>query len=333
MSTLTGHKLGKYQLVERLGQGGMAEVYKAFQPGVERFVATKVLHSHRAGSADFVARFQREARAIGRLQHPNIVRIIDFDVEGDIDYMVMDYVTGGTLSEYLMGRKALPLNEALPIIAQLAEALAYAHQQGMLHRDIKPGNILFSDETHTQVVLTDFGLARLLDDGDAKLTMTGAMIGTPTYMSPEAVRGEPCDVRADLYSLGVVLYEMVTGKTPYAAETPYSMMMKQANEPLPSPRALKPDLPEVVEALLLKALAKAPDERFQSAAEFASAIQQAWAALNDAQPQPIPSFTSAPRTMPMPPQPMAAHHWLPFFLATSSVIMVALLTTYVLMRF
>lgn len=333
MSTLTGYKLGKYQLVERLGQGGMAEVYKAFQPGVERFVAIKLLHSHRAESADFVARFQREARAIGRLQHPNIVRIIDFDVEDEIDYMVMDYVTGGTLGDYLKTRKALPLSEALPIIAQLAEALAYAHQQGMLHRDIKPGNILFADETHTQVVLTDFGLARLLDDGDAKLTMTGAMIGTPTYMSPEAVRGEPCDVRADIYSLGVVLYEMVTGKTPYAAETPYSMMMKQANEPLPSPRTLKPDLPEVVEALLLKALAKAPEERFQSAGEFASAIQQVWAALNDVAASSVPSFTVPPRVVTAQTQSTSTQRWLSLVLATSSVIMVAVLTTYVLMYF
>ncbi|MEZ4867292.1 MAG: protein kinase [Caldilineaceae bacterium] len=279
MAKVTGRKLGKYELQERLGRGGMAEVYKAFQPGVERTVAIKVLHCHLVDSTDFVARFQREARAIGRLQHPNIVRVIDFDQEGDDYYMVMDYIAEETLSDYLKRNSPLPVAEALRIGIQLADALAHAHAQQMIHRDIKPTNIIFTDAEHTQVVLTDFGLAQLCDCADPRLTMSGALIGTPTYMSPEAVRGEGCDVRTDIYSLGVVLYEMLTGKPPYVADTPYRMMMKQANEPLPAPRTLNPALPAVVEELLLTALAKDPDQRYQSAAELTTALQQVQAAL------------------------------------------------------
>nr|HMN29901.1 serine/threonine-protein kinase [Caldilineaceae bacterium] len=272
MANLTGSKLGKYEIVERLAQGGMAEVYKAFQPGVERLVVIKVLHDHLAESADFRTRFQREARAIGSLQHPHIVRIIDSDAENERYYMVMDYVEGGSLAEYIKERQRLPVEEALPIGGQVANALAYAHTCGIIHRDIKPSNILFVDDTQHRVVLADFGLARLCEEGAAHLTMTGAMVGTPTYMSPEAVRGEVCDGRADIFSLGVVLYELVTGKTPYVANTPYSMMMKMTNEPLPSPRTLNPALPLPVEELLLKALAKSPEERFSSADELAQAI-------------------------------------------------------------
>ncbi len=298
MSNLISRKLGKYELTERLGRGGAAEVYKAFQPGIERFVAIKVLHSHLIDSADFVARFQREARAIGRLQHSNIVRVIDFDLDEPVTpvteasgdhgdekfyYMVMDYIAGGTLSEYLKAKhksgQAVSVEEALRIGAQLAGALAHAHAQGTIHRDIKPGNIMFTDEERTQSVLTDFGLAHLRDAIDPELTMSGALIGTPTYMSPEAVCGEACDARSDLYSLGVVLYEMLTGKPPYMADTPYSMMMKQAKEPLPLPSSMNPALPVVVEQLLLKILAKEPADRHQSAIEFAIAIQEAQVVL------------------------------------------------------
>lgn len=332
MSKSMVRKLDKYELVERLGHGGMAEVYKAYQPGVERFVAVKILHSHRQDSADFVARFRREARAIGRLQHPNIVRIIDFAEQAENDYMVMDYVAGGTLSDYLQTHSQLSLQAALPLVVQLADALAYAHQQGLIHRDIKPGNIMFTDNTYTQVVLTDFGLARLLDDAESKLTLSGAMIGTPTYMSPEAVRGEPCDERTDIYSLGVVLYELMTGKTPYAANTPYSMMMKQANEPLPLPRTLNPDLPVIVEQLLCKALAKEPSERYQSAAEFALALRQLWRLLPEGQTLPTPpSAAPPPVRLTHPPAPVQSQ-WLPFLLASSGVFLIALITTYLLMN-
>ncbi len=281
MPDLIGRKLGKYELVERLGRGGMAEVYKAFQPGVERHVAIKVMHGHLSDNAEFVQRFQREARSIGQLQHPHISRVIDFDVEADVYYMVMEYIQGGTLDGYLTQKKVLPVDEAVRITLQLADALAYAHQRGMIHRDIKPGNVMFSDESHSHALLTDFGIARLLDE-QINMTMTGALVGTPNYMSPEAARGEPCDARSDIYSLGVVLYELVTGRTPYAADTPYSFLMKQANEPLPPPRTLNPKLPAAVETILLKALAKEPKARYQNATEFATALRMAQAVQSGA---------------------------------------------------
>lgn len=267
-----GRKLGKYELVERLGRGGMAEVYKAYQPGVERHVAIKVMHAHLRDNPAFVQRFQREARSIGQLQHPHMGRVIDFDVEADVYYMVMEYMQGGALDGDLAQKGVWPVDEAVRITLQLADALAYAHGRGMIHRDIKPGNILFTDESHSHALLTDFGLARLLDEQN-RITMTGALVGTPNYMSPEAARGEPCDARSDIYSLGVVLYELVTGRTPYAADTPYSFLMKQANEPLPPPRTLNPKLPAALETVLLKALAKAPPARYQSATEFAAALR------------------------------------------------------------
>ncbi|MEZ4725987.1 MAG: protein kinase [Caldilineaceae bacterium] len=317
MPDLIGRKLGKYELVERLGRGGMAEVYKAFQPGVERHVAIKVMHGHLSDSPEFVQRFQREARSIGQLQHPHIGRVIDFDVEADVYYMVMDYIQGGTLDEYLTSKGTLPIDEAVRITLQLADALAYAHQRGMVHRDIKPGNIMFMDDAHTHALLTDFGIARLLDEQN-NMTMTGALVGTPNYMSPEAARGEPCDARADIYSLGVVFYELVTGRTPYAADTPYSFLMKQANEPLPPPRTLNPNVPTALEAVLLKALAKEPKARYQNATELATALRSAQA-----------SSATAPGSLPMQqPNPSRA----PLALAGLGVLVVAIVTVLSLLR-
>lgn len=279
MTNLLGRKLGKYEVVERLASGGMGEVYKAFQPGVERYVAIKVMHPHLAGTGDFVQRFQREARSIGRLLHPHILSLIDFDVEGGLYYMVLEYIPGGTLRTYLNNQKQMPVEEALRITGQLADALAYAHQQGMIHRDIKPGNVMFADENRQHAVLTDFGIARLLNQGDMGLTQPGALFGTPAYMSPEAMRGETLDGRADIYSLGVLLYEMVTGQRPYIAETPYSLLMKMSTQPLPPPRKLNPSLPQGVQQVLYKALAQEPAKRFQSAAEFSMAVKQLQADL------------------------------------------------------
>lgn len=319
MPDLIGRKLGKYELIERLGRGGMAEVYKAYQPGVERHVAIKVMHGHLSNNPEFVQRFQREARSIGQLQHAHIGRVIDFDVEADVYYMVMDYLQGGTLDAYLKGKGVLPVDEALRITLQLADALAYAHQRGMIHRDIKPGNVMFMDDAHTHALLTDFGIARLLGEQN-NMTMTGALIGTPNYMSPEAARGEPCDARSDIYSLGVVLYELVTGRTPYAADTPYSFLMKQANEPLPPPRTFNPRLPAALEAVLLKALAKEPNARYQSAAEFATALRTGSAAA---------AITTSPGDLSMK-QPKASQA--PLALAGIGVVVVAVVTVLSLLR-
>lgn len=342
MAKLEGQKLGKYELIERMAQGGMAEVYAAFQPGVERTVVLKVLHGHLVDNQDIVARFQREARAAGRLQHPHIVRVIDIGIEDDNYFMVMDYLQGGTLGDYLKARGRIPAEAALRLAAQLIDALQSAHAQGIVHRDIKPSNILFADDSYEQVLLTDFGLASLRDDADGSLTVTGAMVGTPTYMSPEAVRGEVCDERSDLYSLGVVLYEMVTGKPPYIANTPYSMLMKQTNDPLPSPRSINPELPEAVEELLLSILAKDPAERLQTAAQLARAIhgtQQALCMQSGAPANTQPSAggrgTSAtppvrtPVAPPTSPTRVPVSHgvnWRALILAMSATLIVAVIT-------
>ncbi len=338
---LTGRKLGKYEVLERLGQGGMAAVYKAFQPGVERHVALKVMHSHLADSDDFVARFRREAQSIGRLQHPHIARVIDFDVEADIYYMVMDFIEGGTLQEYLKGKSPLAMEEAVEITMQLADALAYAHERNMVHRDIKPGNVMFMDMAHTHALLTDFGIARLLDDQFAHLTMTGASVGTPTYMSPEAALGEvPPDGRADIYSLGVMLFEMVTGRAPYIAETPFALMMKQANEPIPSPLTFNPNIPKALEPILQKAMAKATDDRYQSAPEFKEALGGLLAGNSDspsrkaAQPQKGVQRMEKPQKVVDPAVRKRNHNRnRSLALAGGGVLLIALLTSWLLLSF
>ena len=241
MTDLTGQTIGKYTLIESIGNGGMAEVYKARQQPQDRDVVVKLLHRHLLAGGEQTARMQREMRIMARLQHPNIVRILDAGMAGDQPYLVMEYLRGGTLGAYLKVRQSIPVDQALDIVAQLADALAYAHRRGVIHRDIKPGNVLFDDTGSKQVLLGDFGLACLDGEAGDRLTVAGAMLGTPVYMSPEAVRGEECDLRSDIYSLGVVLYEMVTGTPPYLANTPYSMLQKLANEPLRRPRGGQPD--------------------------------------------------------------------------------------------
>jgi tetratricopeptide (TPR) repeat protein/tRNA A-37 threonylcarbamoyl transferase component Bud32 len=271
MPDLTGKTLGKYRLIERLGRGGMAEVYRAYQPGLERDVAVKVMHSYLADDEGFVGRFKREARAVAALHHPHVVQVYDFDVEDDVYYMVMEYVGGETLKARLQrfhaeGRRMGP-GRVVPIFRALCDALDYAHAEGCIHRDVKPANVLFDGE---RLVLTDFGLATIV--GGKRLTVTGTIMGTPAYMSPEQSRGEPGGVVSDVYSLGVILYEMVTGRVPYDADTPLAIVMKHLNEPLPLPSRVASDVPPAVERVILKALAKAPEDRYQSAGALAGAL-------------------------------------------------------------
>lgn len=273
MQNLSGHKLGNYELRERLGRGGMAEVYKAYQPSMDRFVAVKVMLGHLADDDNFIERFKREAQAVGRLRHPHIIQIFDFGIQDDIYYMAMEYVTGGNLKQHIVANQKLPLANSLKIAHDLADALIYAHQSGMIHRDLKPANVMFIDTATSDVVLTDFGIARIL--GATGITGSGMSVGTPAYMSPEAGRGEDIDERADIYALGIILYEMLVGEVPYDADTPLAVIMKHISAPLPTRAEYGDNIPEDVERIVLKCLAKDREDRFASAKEFRDALADA----------------------------------------------------------
>jgi tRNA A-37 threonylcarbamoyl transferase component Bud32 len=275
MFNLVGQTLGKYRLIEKLGQGGMAQVYRAYQPDLDRAVAIKVLHPHLTGDAEFAARFRREAQAVAALEHPNIVRVYDFDTADDLAFLVMEYARGIGLKEQLRELhnrgERLPRARVAQIIHDLADALDYAHARGIIHRDLKPANVILT--ANDRAVLTDFGIARMIDA--TAITGSHDTLGTPAYMSPEQGRGEPGDARSDVYALGVMLYQLVTGKLPFDADTPYAIVLKHITAPLPSPRSRVPDLPESIERVILKSLAKNPDDRFQTAGDLARALQLA----------------------------------------------------------
>lgn len=270
MQNLSGRKFGNYELREQLGRGGMAEVYKAYQPSMDRFVAIKVMLGHLANDENFIERFKREAQAVGRLRHPHIIDIFDFGIQEDVYYMAMEYVTGSNLKEHIVANKKLPLADSLKIAHDLADALIYAHKAGMIHRDLKPANVMFVDTAANEVVLTDFGIARIL--GATGITGTGMSVGTPSYMSPEAGQGEDIDERADIYALGIILYEMLVGTVPYDADTPLAVIMKHISAPLPTRANYGDNIPEEVERIILKCLAKDREDRFSSATELRNAI-------------------------------------------------------------
>jgi serine/threonine-protein kinase len=268
---LIGKTLGKYKLTELLGRGGMAEVYKARHPQLERHVTIKVLHSYLAEGEDFLMRFKREARAVAALRHAHIVQIHDFDVQDETYYMVMEYIDEGTLQARMASLAEAgaytPVEQVLSILRQVAEALDYAHRQGIIHREIKPSNILLASSGEAY-------LTRILST--TQFTATGALIGTPTYMSPEQALGEELTDASDIYSLGVILFELLTGKAPFASDTmPLAVIHKHINEPPPWPRSLRPELAGEVEAVILKALAKVPRGRYQSAREMIQALEGA----------------------------------------------------------
>jgi serine/threonine protein kinase len=277
MATLTGTTLGKYQVLERLGRGGMADVYRAHHTRLDRDVAIKVLHPHLIEGQDFLARFEREAKAVASLKHPHIVQVFDFDSQDDLNYLVMELIDGGSLrgrlEELAQAGKRLPYGDTLRIFGHVASALDYAHRRGMLHRDVKPANVLLQKDG--DAYLSDFGIARILSQ--TQFTTTGALIGTPQYMSPEQGKGLPLTEAADLYSLGVVLYEMLTGRPPYDGDTPLGVIHKHLFDPLPAPCTVCPDLPAQVDDLLFKALAKEAGERYASGAEMLEALKRALA--------------------------------------------------------
>jgi serine/threonine protein kinase len=270
MEGLIGRTLGQYRIVEQIGVGGMATVFKACQPALDRYVAIKVLPSFNAKQPGFNERFFREARATASLHHPNILPVYDFGQERGYSFIVMRYVEGArTLSEVM--KEPLDLAMVADIIGQVAAALDHAHARKIIHRDVKPTNVLMDGDW---ALLTDFGLARMTE-ASMKLTGTGVGIGTPAYMSPEQGQGLPVDHRTDIYSLGVILFEMLTGQIPHNAETPLAIILKRMMEPLPLPRSFNPAIPEAVERVILKALADEPGDRFASAGALAAALQQA----------------------------------------------------------
>lgn len=255
---------GRYQLEARVGGGGMAIVYKARDLILNRQVAVKVLRSQYGTDEDFVNRFRREAQAVASLSHPNLVGVYDVGQENDTHYMVMEYVEGSTLKEMIVSRGALPVEEAVRIAAQICDALDHAHQNQIIHRDIKPHNILIGKNGRVKV--TDFGIARAVTS--TTITHTNAMLGSVHYFSPEQARGGITGEKSDIYSLGIVLYEMVTGELPFSGDSPISVALKHLQEPLPEPRQLNPGIPQSVENVILKALVKDPFLRYASAREM-----------------------------------------------------------------
>ena len=307
---------GRYKIESLLGQGGMSAVYRAQDPNLRRTVAVKLIHSHLSSDPEFVRRFEAEAAAVAQLRHPNIVQVYDFNHDDDVYYMVMEYLPGDSLQTRLKelstagSRYTLP--ETADIIAKVAEAVAYAHERGTIHRDLKPANVMMMPQN--QPVLTDFGVAKIL--GGQQYTATGAVVGTPAYMSPEQVRGETLDGRADIYSLGIMLYEMAAGHPPFEGDSAMTVMMKHVNDPVPDIRRLVQDAPPSFTALVDKALSKQPVDRFQTAAELAMALrlaarqlagEDAPAKATVAKPPVRQDLTEpAPAVAPLPPPDMGA---------------------------
>jgi serine/threonine protein kinase len=284
MSFTAGENVGPYRIIKQLGQGGMASVFKAYHPALDRFVAIKVLHPAFKEDPNFLSRFQREARVVARLEHPHIVPIYDFAEHEGQPYLVMKYIEGVTLKARL-AEKPLSKNEAIEIIDAIGSALSYAHEQGVLHRDIKPSNILLSPDGG--IYLADFGLARIAEAGASTLSKD-VMLGTPQYISPEQAKGlGNLDEGTDVYSLGVVLYEIVVGRVPFNADTPFSIIHDHIYTELPPPSQVNPHVPPRVEAVLMKALEKERAGRYADVASLVAAFRTAVLGLEGAQAEPI----------------------------------------------
>lgn len=270
----------RYQIIEVLGEGGMSVVYKARQNIVDRFVAVKTLKIQLQTRPVIIERFKREIKSLCKLSHPNIVTVYDIILDQDMQpYVVMDYLTGKSLEEYITRNGPLPPGDARGVLLQIASAVEHAHKNGIVHRDLKPGNAMLIDDTLEYIKVVDFGLAHLGED-NRKLTNSGEVWGSPPYMSPEQCKGEPCDLRADIYSFGAMMYEILTGKDPFYGASLYELLHKHVKEVPPSMRTANPDVsvPGEIEAIAFKCMEKDPSHRYQSMGELKEALNKAFAA-------------------------------------------------------
>jgi serine/threonine protein kinase len=271
MDDLTGKQFGAYQIISPFGEGGMATVYKAYQPSMDRYVALKVLPRFHSLDEEFLGRFQQEAKALAQLQHPHILPIYDFGESEGYTYFVMPLMQDGNLAECLNDER-LSLDRIHQVISQVGSALEFAHSRGFIHRDVKPSNILLDESGNC--MLMDFGVAKIIE-GSKEFTRTGGIIGTPVYMSPEQGSGRKIDSKSDIYSLGIILYETATGRPPFEAETPVAIIFKHVHDPLPPPSSINPEITEEVEQVILKSLAKDPSDRYETVREMVDALSRA----------------------------------------------------------
>lgn len=267
----------RYKIISKIGVGGMADVFKGEDTLLGRPVAVKILHSNFAGDDDFVARFKREAQAAGKLSHPNIVSMYDVGFDQGYHYIVMEYIEGETLKEYITRHERISIDNAVKFTIAIAEGLEHAHAMGIVHCDIKPHNVLITKQGRIKV--TDFGIARAMNAGTTMM-YTNSIMGSAHYLSPEQASGKPVNGSTDIYSLGAVLYEMLTGRVPYEGETPISVALKHVRERLIPPTRYNPSIPTLLEAAVIKALAKRPEDRFSNITEMIAALRMSQGFVN-----------------------------------------------------
>jgi serine/threonine protein kinase len=309
---LIGQTFGPYTITERIGEGGMAVVYKGYQEALNRYVAIKVLRRELSSDQEFVARFQQEALAVANLNHPNILHVYDAGKANDRYYIAMAYVEGGTLKDSIR-QGPLDVESACMVGSQLGDALDYAHRRGLIHRDVKPSNVLITADGRP--LLTDFGIAKALYEAQ-QLTRTGISIGTPEYMAPEQASEQPPDARTDIYALGILLYEMLTGHVPFAADTPLATLYMQVHRSPQPLRQVNGNIPTWLEDIVNKALAKDPEERYARAGELATALRRGCQI-----PEP-PTRPLTPVGVPLPAQPKRRSKLVPILLAIVGVLLV-----------